>query len=393
MALWTLEPNWPPAGQPYRVTYAFKTEVLTSHSGKEQRVALRSSPRKTLDFQVLLEGDGFRQFKDLSRASHHRGLLLPELTRFVTTTTLSSPGNVLTLPFVPDWIRAGVTVWIQFLSASETHVVESVVGNDVTFSTLDAGAWPVGTKVYPLLVGYLAPELTVRKLTNAVGTVGTKFEVSPLSEPVIPLPAPSVVYNGREVFLKKPNWANSVEGRFGRDISVLDYGRGPVSRFYPVDFSSERTKATYLNRTGAEATELLNLFLRMRGQQGEFYAPTWEYDFKPAGTVLAGSSGMLIDSSTFADDYRFSTVHKNVFVQFNDGTVILRKVTAITPVVDGAQLQVDVAWGRTFTAADIAMCGWLLVRRFSSDTLVVEWLTDSVAQVVLNLTTLEDLPG
>lgn len=389
---WVLEPNWPPSGNSYQVSYAFRTQVITSHSGREQRLAMRSSPRKSLEFEILVNKDNYRAFKDLSRAEHHKGLLVPEATRFVTTTEEQTGGTVLELPYVPNWIKAGVTVWLQYFSASEVHKVKSVAGNLVTFATLNAAIWPVGTKVHPLLVGYLASELSASKRTNDVATVPVRFDVSPLSEPVIPVPPPATMFNGREVFLKKPNWANSVEGRFGRDVEVLDYDRGPVARFYPVQFGYERQKATYLNKNSAEAQELVDFFYRMRGQQGEFYMPTWEYDFRPEGVVQAVSSGMTVADVDFAEEFRTSTVYRAMFVALADGSVLLRKVTQITPTSTGSVISVDSPWGVTFTADSILMCGWLPVRRLVSDTLVVEWVTNTVAEVTLNMTTLEDLP-
>lgn len=390
---WVFEPNWPPTGKTYQVSYTFKTEIITSHSGKEQRVALRSSPRKVLEHQVLLTHDTLRQYKDLTRHSQHRAAMLPEITRFTLSAAEQEIGSPdMVLEDVPPWVLPGATLWVTHLGHVEIRVVESITDNVVRFQSVANSVWPVGTKIHPALTGYLATELAAPRATNAVARLALRFEVAPVSEPVTALPAADTVFNGREVFLKRVNWANQVTVKAGHDVVDLDYDRGPVSRFTPILFGYETHQAVYVNRNAQEAEDVLNFFRRMRGQQGEFYMPTWEYDFVPAGVISAQSTGMLIADADFASNYKDSTVYRAVFVKMNDGELILRKVTQIEQVENGSVILVDEPWGREFTADDIVMCGWMPVWRLASDTLTIEWLTNSVAQFTLNMITLEDLP-
>lgn len=390
---WVFEPHWPPTGRTYQISYSFKTDIYTSHSGKEQRIAQRTSPRKSLEHQVLLTHDTLRRYKDLTRHGQHLSFMLPEIPRFTFSAAEQGAGSPdMVLQEIPFWLLEESTVWVTYLGYVEVRIVESITGNTVRFRSAAVADWPAGTKVHPALTGHLATELAAPRETNAVARLALRFDVTPLSEPITALPAPETMFYGREVFLKRANWANQVTVKSGHDVEELDYGRGPVGRFTPIKFGYETHQAVYLNRNAQEAEDVLNFFRRMRGQQGEFYMPTWEYDFVPAGLTSALSTGMLIDDFDFATSYRDSTVYRAMFVMMNSGELLLRKVIQVEQVENGSSILVDEAWGRDFTAADIVMCGWMPAWRLASDTLTVEWLTNSVAQITLNMITLEDLP-
>lgn len=390
---WEFAPSWPPTGRTYRVNYEFSTEIITSHSGKQQRIARRIFPRKSLEHQVLLYHDTFRRFKDMTRFGQHHTFLLPELPRFVESIARQPSGtSTMRLSSIPDWVQPDVTLWVTANGVVDVRIVESVDGDIVTFRTAALQTWPIGARVHPALSGNLATELSAPRVTNAVARLDLRFEVTPLSEPVTPVPAPDRVFNGREVFLKRPNWANPVNMRVGHETEILDFGKGPVSRFNPVEFGYETYQAVFLNRTAEEAEAMLDFFRRMRGQQGEFYMPTWEYDIVPAERVSALSFGIYVDDQDFATNYKDSTVYRAVFVLMNSGALILRQVANIEATETGALLTVTESWGVDFSAADIVMCGWMPVWRLASDSLTIEWMTNSVAQVTLNMVTLEDLP-
>lgn len=396
MARWLFEPDW--GRKDYQVTYEFLTGITRSSiGGKEQRRALRTSPRKTIAYAVPLNDARFRQFKDLMWGAQADVFDLPELTRFTESTVATDIGDTeMTLTGVPSWLVPGAAVTVGDLGVFEGRTVDSVDGDVVTFVDPGALAWAAGARIYPALTGYLATELSTPRETNAVAQMGMRFAVDTGSEPLIEPPAAEVTFNGREVFLKKPNWAAAVDVATGHDADILDYGYGPVLQYAAVAFGYNVKKATYVNRSAEQAQAIVDFFFRMKGQQGEFYMPTWEYDFQPKVAASSGSSTMRVAGTAFADAYEGSTVHKAMFVQKLDGTVLLRKVLSVAPISDGggndSLITIEGTWSATISQATIVMCGWMPVWRLASDTLVMEWLTDTVAQTQLSVRTLEDLP-
>ena len=395
--LWTFDPMWPPTGQSYQITYEFKTEITTSRSGREFRSAQRRLPRKRIAFRTLLHGEKFRQFKDLMWSWQHNAFLAPELTRFVSSVAPMGAGSTfLQIDQNASWLIPGATVILDYMDKREIRTIEAVEDGSVEFKASTPTVWPAGTRLYYCLTGYTNTQLDAGRLTNAAAEVEVEFEVAPLSEPIRIVPDAPHTFNGRELFLKRPNWAHPVDVSMSREIETLDYGRGPVFRFQPVEFGTEARKATYLNRNATEADQIVDFFFRMKGRQGEFYMPTWEYDFIPKGVTQAVSSGMRVAGGEFATMYGNSTVHRAMFVMMANGDLLFRRVTAVSQVNSGDQMDsmilVDQPWGREISKDNIVMCGWMPVWRFVSDNLTMEWLTGRVAQVALNMMTLEDLP-
>lgn len=391
---WPLAPNW---DQSYKLTYSFLTEILRSRSGKEQRIALRTSPRKTLEYQSVAIGSEFNRMKDILWSWQDKSFVMPELTRYVnTTTSLPAGDDTLLVDSATTWITDGTTVMLSYNGASELRVVESITGLSVTFKAVSANSWPAGTRMYAALSGNLAGSMPVNRVTNTLAKVNTRFDVTPLSEPWVEPPAATQTFNDRELFLKKPNWAQDLGVTAQHEVDEIDYTRGPIYRYSPFAFGTEVRRALYLNKTTAEATDLLNFFSRMRGRQGEFYMPTWEYDFAPKVPAEADASSLKVAGPDFAEAYGDSTVHKAVFVMLLDGTLLLRKVVSIEPVVadeiTDSLITVDSNWGVSFSQDSIVMCGWLPVWRLASDDLVMEWVTTTVAQVQMTMQTVEDLP-
>lgn len=393
---WAFEPAWGSSGKSYEVTYSFATEVIMSRNGKEQRVAQRLTPRKSVAFRNLLLDEDFREAKGLLRNWQQRAFVIPEFTQYVDSVAAMAPGSLtMTFAAVPSWAAPGFPVILRTASGMEAHTIEEVTADSVTFRAGTPSLKPAGTRMYAGLNSYVSQTLQMPRMTDSKATLDLTFDVIALSEPPYTPAAASTVFNGREVFLKRPNWAESVEVTQAHEVDELDFGRGATLRYEAIAYGSETKKATYVQFTAAEAKATVDFFRRMLGRQGEFYMPTWEYDFIPVGTVAAASAAMRVKGVDVARFYADSTVYKAVFVLLNNGSVLLRKVMSITEISDSngddSIITVDQTWGTTISQDTIVMCGWMPAWRFVSDDLTVEWLTDAVAQVQMTMTTIEDL--
>jgi len=390
---WPLEPNW---SQSYKLTYAFTTEILQSRSGKEQRIALRTSPRKAVSYRSMATGPAFDSAKALLWHWQDKVFVLPELPRFVTSVSEMAAGSdTIQVDSLPSWLLPGATVMLRYGTASELRVVDTAVAGAVTFRATSAVTWPEGTKLYAAISGYLGNSVGASRVTNALAQVVTNLAVMPLSEQWVEPPAAAQTFNGRELFLKRPNWASEVNVTAQHEVDEIDYDRGGIFRYTAIPFGTESRRALYLNRDAIEAQQLLDFFCRMHGRQGEFYMPTWEYDFKPKVPSISTAASLRVAGPELADSYGDSTVHKALFVMLLDGSLLYRKVLSVSRVTDAegtdSLVTISGTWGATVSQDTIVMCGWMPAWRLASDELVVEWLTNSVAQVQMTMQTVEDL--
>lgn len=391
---WAAYHNWK---ESFVATYTFQTEILTSRSGKEQRIAHRLTPRRKLSYERLISGGDFRAFNDLMWSWQNRTFVMPELTRKVV---LESPvaafTDTIVLPTLPRWLVVGANVMAIYQDQQETRTVASIAGNEVKFKTRTALQWPARSKLYNAVSGFLDPTISTVRKTSHTATANLTFTVVPLSEPYID---PSVkrgpILNGREVLELRPNWANDIGVDMQHDYETVDYGRGPISRFFPIAFGTMIRTHTFLNRTAEDAENVIEFFHRQLGSQGEFYAPTWDADIIPKKLANAGTANLRIEGRGFFEVYGASTVHKAVAVRMFDGTMIYRKVQSIIAVTDtegtDSVITIEGVWPLDVGPDSIAFISWCLVWRFASDILTIENLTDEVSQFNLALRSLEDL--
>lgn len=389
-------PNW---RRPYEIEYQFKTEVFTSRSGKEQRRALRTTPRKKLSFEATPTFGAFRAFNELMATWHNNTIILPEVPRQAILGLPLDAGSAIAqlTETAPDWIVEDATIVLNYRGQYETRRVQSVAGSQVVFTGVSGTDWPVGTKLHPGVSGRLAATIRTRRETNAVAVVQVEMDVTPASEPVVALPDAPASFNGRELFMIRPNWAELPDVTYESDREEIDYDRGRIAIFTPVEFTTRVTRQTFTGRAYEDMNLIREHFERMKGQRGEFYMPTWESDIVPGPLVPAGSNTIRIYGTQFADQYQDSTVFKAVTVQFMDGTVQHNVVEDIYSVDDAdgqdSVIQVATAWSQDISPENVKLASWLLVRRHATDTLTIEWLTNTVGQCQLTVQTLEDLPA
>lgn len=390
-----LVPNWRRA---YQIDYQFKTDIFTSRSGKEQRRALRSTPRKKLSFEATPTFSQFRQFNELMASWHNNTVILPEVPRQAIAALPHNAGDAIMqlTEAAPDWIVPAATVVLAYRGQYETRRIDSVSGSQIVFTGVTGLSWPVGTKVHPGVSGRMATTIRSRRETNAVAVVQFEMDVTPASEPVIALPAAPAAFNGRELFTMKPNWAELPDVTYESMREEIDYARGRIAIFTPIDFTKRTLRATFTGRNYQDMNLIREHFERMRGQRGEFYMATGEADIIPGPLVPAGSNTIRIYGTSFAEQYEDSTVYKAVAVTFRDGSIQRNVVEDIYTVDDAdgvdSVIQVADSWSQDISPENVRLASWLLVWRHATDTLSIEWVTNTVGQCQLTIQTLEDLP-
>lgn len=391
--LWSFGPNW---RETYQVNREFRTDITKSRSDREQRRALRSTPRKTISFTATVAADTMTDLHRFMVGWQHQTILMPDLFMSVTTSGLLPNATALAVSSVPTWLKAGAQVVLIAGNQAESREVLSVAGSTVTFTSSSTASFVAGARLHRGMIGTLATEIQASRPTNGVAEVKVEFNVEPASEPA-DLGTVGPTFNGRELWLKRPNWADAPSVTFSHPSEVVDYGRGRISRVTPAPFSTQVRQMTFVGRNAVETLSIEQFFDRMKGQQGEFYMPTWDYDIKPKVPALVGENAIRVRGRSVFDTYASDTVYRAIAIFYRDGSYQLRKVAAIEAITDdGGQdssVRCTTAFSRAVDPADIVMVCWMPVWRFATDSLTTERLTSEVGRFKISVTTLEDLGG
>lgn len=384
---WLFAPQW---SSKVTARYEFKTDLFNSRSGREQRRALRNTPRRSLMYSTVAAGDEFRSLGLFLRTNQNQPVAAPEWTRWVfTSATTASLGTVLTFVATPAWMVVGQAVMLLSGSTSHVATITAATGTTVTLDTAVTASWPAGSIVYAALLCSLSATMQAKHLTNAVKTVPVMLEVYPGSEPVADTGSAAITFNGREVFPLTANWANDVSVEHQWPVETVDFGRGRVTDFRPIVFPSQIRKATYLQRDRDEVQALVDFFCRMKGRRGAFYLSSDDDDLLLAATSSSGGSTLTVNAGDWtsllaADAGGYEDAQEAICIRMRDGTRLYRLVTDVSGSGANRTLTCSGTWPGSMSDATVSGISWMPLVRFASDILELSWLSNAVAETQIN---------
>jgi hypothetical protein len=196
--------------------------------------------------------------------------------------------------------------------------------------------------------------------------------VEPGTEPDEDEGSAEATFDGREVFLTKPDRWQAFEialGQPGRER--VDFSMGVFADFHPVAFAQRVWQAQYTACSAAKAETLRAFTARMKGQRGEFFMPTFLADLVVTAPANAGTSTLRVADAGVARDYGDDPVHQAIAVLMADGSWQFRKVASMAVSGDETVLTLSAAWSTTVPIS--AQVSWLPLRRLASDIVEEQW--------------------
>lgn len=407
-----VNPDW---SSNYRVIRGYKTDIYTSANGEEQRRALRQTPRKSLEFYMQFTGKELRDFQTTMSVWQNRDFIAPELTKFVRLSTGALAGqSYVDLTAVPSWIVVDALVMLVREGAHEMQVVDAVAGNRVFFTSTLANRWPTRSKLCHGVNGRLQASFNMNRLTNGVATGLLALDVEPGSEPYptlfevptdelfpgltqgpemypqasVPINSTTVFYyDGEEVLLLRNNWGESVTE--GRDWPVVktDFDLGLIETSWDVEYNTRQFSATITCHTPERIEYLQGFFDRMRGAQGNFWMPTWENDLPLAADIVGETQRIVVDAPRTARLLLNNAVYREIAVVTRAGQVYTNSFLTVDYHETVAVLGLRDPWPDSLLIAEVLMVCWMPAWRLSDDEHTFLFLTDSVAQVVIDCQT------
>lgn len=388
--IWPFFPNWKSG---YTETFAYRTEVITSDSGREQRRAWRQKARRTVAYEGVAHGS---RMSLLRRFLIDRGnpVTFPdEVQRAQVLTTATGSEATFATP-LPDWMAPGRQVIFEARGSRDREVrtIGSVSGGTVTFTASSARTWSSGSRVMPALTGTLQPSVRLAVDTDSVGRFSVELIVEPGTEfEVAGLPART--FGGLEVLTHRPNWIEKVEITSADPTEWVDFDMGVRTPYRSVAFANEVSRRTHVVTNADQLDQIKGLFHRARGRQGEFYVPSWTHDIPLSASVSQGATQFITPGHDFHDAYAADTTRRCFSVRMPDRSLAFFRIASMAKSTSGPDRTIITTTAAAAAPIPVsAVISWMPVCRFATDELSIGWQTDSVAEIVVNLQTLEDLP-
>lgn len=383
-------PNW---ASPVNESIEWKTEVLRSRDGTEQRRQLRVIPRRGFEYSMFVCAELAGMLEALLWGWQHRHFALPVWTERGNLGVDTPTGET---ELLLDTAALGFDRYaIIYLNHKNFEVVEIDEAQSDRLVLVDptTSDWAAGTRVYPLVLGHLGTSVQTSRLTSAVLQMGTiSFQcVGDDTIPNLPTGTPAAMYDGYEVITHKPNWRENITNEFTRLFDVVDAGVGPVGYFTTETTSRIVRPFQWFLKNRTEITKFREIVGRLAGQAKTCWIPSWHDDFEVAASNAADQTRLTVRGTWFPSFVGVDTSRDRIMVTLPNGNVVYRRIVSMAPNFsnDTTQLQLDSTLGTTVSGADNIRVRLLLRCRLATDKVVIPWRTDAFAEPQTTFTTVK----
>lgn len=371
---------------PIKETWEFKTDVIVSYDGSEQRIALMDNPRVYMALQI--GAASFDQRRSLYHTLSQAILTAYAVPHFqyaapLTADASSGQPRVFFNPALTN-IRAGqeAVLYNVRTGATEKFTVTTVEADGATFSTNLANDQAQG-----LVVCVPAPSSMVKDgsgFQSFQNSASVSLNIDPIEMWALQRPGASVsltTFDSLTVLDKQVAAGGREDFEYRRE--VLDGGVGKLAiATRDAYLKLKRRVEFYASRQAGDMDYWREFFATVRGGQVSFLLSTQTPDLTLTSTPSGGATELLINEAATYVAYLFpNDVFKRIVIQYGDGTAATRHtVTAATPT--------SITISPAISSTDIAKISFLQRVR-ASDKVSLEHLHDET-KVSFVVSTVDD---
>lgn len=311
-------------------SYTWKTGIIKSRNGNEQRTKLRRFPRQQFRVESYTDSINFIKIENLMFGWRGMGWALP---LYHEKRNLTSPATTGALELNVDTRYAffeagGTAVVYQSFSKYDVFQIDTVAVDKLTLRQGILNDYGVDSFVAPIKISRMITS-PVRRSKNWEAEVSAHFE---MADPAI-LPAPAhspLLYKGLDVIthlqyeVLKDDLIQPYS--YERRVDEIEYGTTVLEYSSPWKYSEVVKRVRFVVEGLANIWAFKAWLMTRAGKFSPFWLPTYEPNFK----VL--SEGLLAASvDTVNVEYGSQSPARNhVAVVLKNGTHLLREVIGVS---------------------------------------------------------------
>ncbi len=374
----------------------YKTDIMRSRDGTEQRRAMRSKPRKSISFDVLLDGADAANFDYLMTALQPHIWMLPlwhRQRRLAAEATTGSDVLQFDSPLSHE-ARSGDYLILECNGKMLMQQIYAVAADRLSVTLVDELEVSLSafTKIYPADRAQLRSSFNARRITSGVLQASLDFScLVDGSGPHVLTTSPDMVLGAVEVLIRPINWVTSPELGYNWAPVIVDAELGPTAYETDGDLAVNTRQGEILTESRDEVDWWLAFFDRVRGRQVPFLMPTW-FDLHLHEPVTPGATFEVpgIELGTYLPG---NPVHTHLMVRLHDGSLAFYEIVFLTANPDEGVTVITTAksWDQLYQPWTCLQACIVTVCRLASDILQINWITDEVAKITLAVQTIEDV--
>lgn len=373
-------------------TISFRTVVLTSRDGSEQRIATRTLPRHIFDMNFLADSD--------LEIQYWKHVLATDLATLTWEIPLWAEAEEITVPIqVSDTtVDADFTMMdteltgIQFLVLHTNGVTTDLFTSTSRTSTqmtrltgTFTDAFPVGSLLVPVEYCYTENNTSYSPfIVNAASMsakMTTRYNKAPGG-----LGAPAITtYNGRNVLDRRPlsDGGNEV---FSQRQKRLDFG-GRVQIESAQTYANINSGRSYLSTTREDRQWWKSFLASVNGSQKSFYCSTYRHDMTVTVQPSVGGTTFDVDAASWAESWDDSMSHLHLAITTADGVIQYKEIDPAT--TDNTTITITTGLTATVDGSTIVKVSFLELVRFGTDDIVIQHNADRTRIVEAPIRTIQ----
>ncbi|WNY75977.1 phage tail protein [Pasteurella multocida] len=385
---WQFFPNW---AQDVVENLAFLTVVHQSYSGAEQRIARRLSPRRTFEFQVLVEGKEKQMFDQAIYAYGSRVWAMPIFTDEANCLAEVAQGAMAlpTKTLGRDFSVGGQALLIDETGQRETVEILAIEPTQLLLKRAVLRHYGIGARIYPVRSAVLTDPPSIRRISDSVISAQVRFsliEHNAFSDDISHLPQ----YRGVPVLELSSDWSEDITGDYQRLIAELDNQTGIRYRLDTAQIAFQVIRHQFILYGRDEQRLFRQLCYYLKGRQKPIWVSTSSSDFYVVDDIRG--SAMDVAYTGYSSMLFQQTGRRDLRIECVDGTLYYRRILSADVVnqhterlmLDGEPLSVK--------QEEIIKVSFITLSRLESDTISWEHKTDAegVAMVSMNFRSVRD---
>lgn len=386
----------------------FLTKIYTAWDNTEQRQALRTRPRRSIALDYI--GLNPAQSQYIRSLAYMGQTQLIQLPVWFASHRLDTPCYAadfsVKIPQSLVWQCRGCD-YIQLMKSQNDGgeifpVKQYFADGTITLNKKFAKEWAPGSTVFTPVGWFVLSQEDKYSNTSGMVASGTlNFEfMKETAAPMIPdavsqehdeetqllfgrdLPK---VYNGSELFITPPDWANGFTANFKRNANRLDNKPGVFIYDVKSNNPVETRQLDFITIGRPEINNLQRFFCRQKGRLHSFYAPTWLDDIELVNDAEKGDILLYTTFPYFYKYYQSGERRKTILVFYRDGTTQILKVAGYSTDDTGTHGKIILSQGlkKPIYRRNVGLISFLCKYRFDTDVMTTNYTSQETAAATL----------
>jgi len=358
----------------------WKTDVLRSYNGREQRRKLRKGARRSVEFDVLISDADRRQLETTVGGWQARVWALPVWWSARTPTAPISLGatSIAISTANSDFAAGGLAIVLAPDGTNEVVEIDTVGASALNLRRPTASAWSTLAQVFPAIPARMDQAVALARFTGSAAYLRARFTGTEPAD--FTAATPATTFLGYPAITARPLMAGEIGLGMRRKVEEID---GDVGAIYVDDEAGlpllDQSHG-WLAVTEGEAAALRGLLYLLAGRFGAVWLPSFADDFTVRANIAAGAAAIDVVHTNYGR-YLVGTPGRNHLAIFlRSGAVSLHKISGSVEVdATTERLTLSPTVASSIATSDILAVSFLSLVRLGSDAVEVQhWTGESI---------------